>query len=67
MRLEASPVLGLDALRVKVREPFFSDDCFSHLVFTVYNTFSVAVPALPAAQALVALFRRRACHLIVIS
>ena len=32
------------------------------LVFTIYNSFSVAAPALPAVQAFIALLRRRACH-----
>ena len=59
--------LRLEAFASLLSFPYNILGVWIPLVFSVYNTFNAAVPALPAISALVALFRRRACHLIVVS
>ena len=63
MQLEASSLTLLSLL------PYnnLDDDMRMSLVFGVCNIFNGLVPAIPAALALAALIRRRACFILSIS
>ena len=70
MQLEAWR-LELEAWRLQLLSLLsynnLDDDMRMSLVFGVYNIFNGLVPAIPAALALAALIRRRACFILSIS